>query len=431
MSEYIVGNLAEKNIFVKVPGSKSITNRALMIAALGNGMSYITGIQKSDDSEHFIKCLINLGFEIKEKDDTITIKGNDGEVPNKKAEIYVGSAGTAARFLTAMLAMSDGEYIINASEQMQKRPMKELIRALELCGAEFEFQKDAYSLPFKVRGIGNKGYKEELIFDINIDKSSQYLSALMMAAPMTHKKTVIRLTGTRSAKSYVVITEKVMQKFGVDIIHDRENEYVIEAGALYKGIEYFCEPDVSAACYFYSMAAACGVSAVVQGVHTDSMQGDIKFIKVLSDMGCKVIDTNEGICVTGTGKLKGLTVDMSDFSDQALTLAAIAPFTDTGVTITNVGHIRNQESNRVMSMYNELVRMGIECTAYDDGIKIEPGAPKPALIRTYNDHRVAMAFSVTGLKAEGIRIDNPDCCRKTFPDYFEILDGLCNCNNHD
>ena len=257
MSEYTVGKLSRNNISVTVPGSKSITNRALMIAALGKGISRVSGIQRSDDSEHFIECLIRLGFDIQDNKDTLVIKGNDGVIPNKKAEIYVGSAGTAARFLTAMLAMSDGEYKIDASEQMQKRPMKELIMALESGGAVFEFHKEPYSLPFTVKGMGNTGYKEKLGFDINIDKSSQYLSALMMAAPMTHKKTVIRLTGKRKAKSYVVITEKVMQKFGVDIIHAKEDEYIIEAGASYNGCEYICEPDVSAACYFYAMAAAC------------------------------------------------------------------------------------------------------------------------------------------------------------------------------
>ncbi len=425
MSGYKVGKLSKKNIYVNVPGSKSITNRALMIAALGKGVSHISGIQKSDDSGHFIDCLIKLGFSVEDKGDTVVIEGNDGMIPNKKAQIYTGSAGTAARFLTAMLAMSDGEYRIDAAEQMQNRPMKDLISALESCGAVFEFHNKPYSLPFTVKGMGNFGYGKELCFDINIDKSSQYLSALMMAAPMTHKRIVIRLTGNRKAKSYVVITEKVMKEFGTDIIHEKEDEYIIEAGASYTGCRYHCEPDVSAACYFYAMAAACGISAVVYGVHSDSMQGDIKFLDVLSDMGCMIEETDEGICVTGPEKLKGIAVNMSDFSDQALTLSAIAPFTDTGVTITGVGHIRNQESDRIMSMYNELGRMGIKCTAHDDGITIEPGMPKPAEIQTYNDHRVAMSYAVTGLNAEGIVINDPGCCSKTFPDYFKVLDELC------
>lgn len=448
MSQYTVRSLAKKDICVNVPGSKSITNRALMTAALGDGISHVSGIQRSDDSEHFIDCLKKLGYEIEDNADSVVIKGNNGMIPNKKADIYVGSAGTAARFLTAMLAMSDGEYVIDASEQMQKRPMRELIEALESIGARFDFLKEPYALPFKVKGMGTASTKaagtevagakttsaktagtacsDELKVDINIDKSSQYLSALMMAAPMTHKKMSIHLTGGRKARSYVVITQKVMKQFGVDVMHENEDEYVIPAGASYSGTEYFCEPDISAACYFYAMAAACGARAVVRGVHADSMQGDIRFLDILLRMGCEVSDTDEGICVTGPETLKGITVDMSDFSDQALTLAAIAPFTDTGVTITGIGHIKNQESDRIMSMYNELDRMGIRCTAYDDGIKIKPGHVKPALIQTYNDHRVAMSFAVTGLAAEGITIDNPECCRKTFPEYFHILDTICN-----
>ena len=171
-----------------------------------------------------------------------------------------------------------------------------------------------------------------------------------------------------------------------------------------------------------SMRCVCGA---VFGVHTDSMQGDIEFLSVLRDMGCTVTDTDYGVAVSGPKLLKGIEVNMSDFSDQALTLAAIAPFTDTGVTIRGIGHIRNQESDRIQAMYNELTKMGITCTQYDDGISIMPGVVKPCLVDTYNDHRVAMAFSLCGLKAPGMRIDNPECCSKTFTEYFDILDGLC------
>lgn len=324
-----------------------------------------------------------------------------------------------------MLALSDGEYTINASEQMKSRPMKELIQALMDAGAEFKFYENEYSLPFTVKGAMSACDKDELHFDINIDKSSQFLSALLMAAPMTKKKVSITLTGKRTAKSYVRITEKVMEAFGVNVLHNSEDEYIIEKDSFYKAGPYRCEPDVSAACYFYAMAAVCGVCGAVFGVHTDSMQGDIEFLSVLRDMGCTVTDTDYGVAVSGPKLLKGIEVNMSDFSDQALTLAAIAPFTDTGVTIRGIGHIRNQESDRIQAMYNELTKMGITCTQYDDGISIMPGVVKPCLVDTYNDHRVAMAFSLCGLKAPGMRIDNPECCSKTFTEYFDILDGLC------
>lgn len=425
MAEYTVKPLTTKDIRVRVPGSKSITNRALMIAALSDGTSYINGIQTSKDAEHFINCLVKLGFFVDKRYEHVIIKGNNGVIPKKKAEIYVGSAGTAARFLTAMLALSDGEYTINASEQMKSRPMKELIQALMDAGAEFKFYENEYSLPFTVKGAMTACDKDELHFDINIDKSSQFLSALLMAAPMTKKKVSITLAGKRTAKSYVRITEKVMEAFGVNVLHNSEDEYIIEKDSFYKAGPYRCEPDVSAACYFYAMAAVCGACGAVFGVHKDSMQGDIEFLSVLRDMGCTVTDTDYGVAVSGPKLLKGIEVNMSDFSDQALTLAAIAPFTDTGVTIRGIGHIRNQESDRIQAMYNELTKMGIACTQYDDGISIKPGVVKPCLVDTYNDHRVAMAFSLCGLKAPGMRIDNPECCSKTFTEYFDILDGLC------
>lgn len=425
MSQYFVKHLDTDEIKVRVPGSKSITNRALMIAALANGTSYIDGILDSDDSRHFIDSLVRLGFTVNANGSKVIIKGAGGIIPQKSGEIYVGSAGTAARFLTAMLAFSDGEYTITASEQMEKRPMKDLIIGLMSVGVSFTFLKKEYSLPFIVKGIGKDSSLCELHFDINIDKSSQFLSAILLAAPMCGKRLHIRLTGGRKAKAYVVITEKMMKEFGVTVIKESDNDYVVEKEAVYTGRAYMCEPDVSAACYFYAMAAAGGISACVYDVHSDSIQGDIAFVNLLESMGCVVNDTEEGIVVKGVDRLKGANVNMSNFSDQALTLAAIAPFTDSGVCITDVAHIRGQECDRINAMYNELTRMGIKCNEFEDGIMIRPGNVKPAVIETYNDHRVAMSFAVTGLFSEGIVIDNPQCCAKTFPDYFNILDKLC------
>lgn len=431
MSEYIVKSLINKVIHIDVPGSKSITNRALLIAALGTGTSFIKGALKSEDSEHFLESLRQLGFNIKELNDKIIIDGCEGNIPNKKAEIYVGSAGTAARFLTAMLAFSDGEYIIKASEQMSRRPMKELIEVLQTAGAVFEFLNDDYKFPFIVKGAlyvskdDRCKSESEYSFSINIDKSSQFLSALLMAAPMLKSKINIRIKGNRQALSYVDITTKMMSDFGVNVIKNSHN-YVIEKEQSYSGMDYICEPDVSAACYFYAMAAVTGKTAVVKGVYYKSIQGDIKFLNVLSQMGCKVSETGYGISVSGPkdGILKGIDIDMSDYSDQTMTLAAIAPYADSPVTIRNIGHIRGQETDRISAVNNELVRMGIECNVWEDGITINPGNPIPALIDTYNDHRVAMAFAVTGLRTPGLRINNPECCKKTFPGYFDILDSL-------
>lgn len=436
MSVYRVKKL-NKDIKVKVPGSKSITNRALLIAALADGASVIRGALNSDDSMHFLDCLKSLGFDCKNDGNDIYINGLGGKIPKKEAEIYVGSAGTAARFLTAMLAFSDGEYTVKSSEQMARRPMKELIVSLIEMGAEFEFLGEDYSLPFKVKGIyfaalneagenDDKGANECYSVSVNIDKSSQYLSALLMTAPMLKSSLRIRIEGSRKAKSYVDITVRMMREFGVpveNIVNMDEDGYLVEK-ALYLAREYDVEPDMSAACYFYAMAAVNGVSAVVEGVHGDIMQGDKKFLDVLLDMGCEVKETPAGIMVTGNGRLRGIDVDMSDFSDQTMTLAAIAPFADGVVNIRNVGHIRNQESDRLMAIDTALKNMGVETAVREDGIFIRPSKPSAANIETFEDHRMAMAFAVAGTVYGNINICNPNCCEKTFPEFFDILDSI-------
>lgn len=305
--------------------------------------------------------------------------------------------------------------------------MSELLEVLEKLGASFEYLKKPYSLPFRVKGrlnpdLNNAG-KEEYSVSISIDKSSQYLSAILMNAPMLNGKLKVKLTGNRKAKSYIAITSKVMEYFGIKVENPAENEYVVPA-AKYYGKEYVCEPDVSAACYFYAMAAITGHEAVVYDVYRTSMQGDIRFLDILEKMGCKVYDTADGVAVKGTGKLKGIEVDMSDCSDQTMTLAAIAPYALSKVTIRGVSHIRRQESDRITAIADALERMGLVAREYEDGLRITPGKPQSTHIRTYDDHRMAMSFAVTGLMADGIIIDNPECCAKTFPDFFKILDSI-------
>jgi len=386
---------------------------------------------------HFLNCIRELGFVCNQEGNDITIEGNAGRIPNKSAEIYVGSAGTAARFLTAMLAFSDGEYIIKSSEQMAKRPMKDLIISLISLGARFEFLGNEYAFPFKVKGLYYQGSNrtdeklsmsdepnpEQYTVTVNIDKSSQYLSALLMTAPMLSKDLVITLEGNRTAKSYVDITMKMMKSFGVNVECINENVYKVVKSE-YRAMEYDIEPDMSAACYFYAMAAVNKVSATVNGVHEDMMQGDKKFINVLETMGCIVENSPQGIKVTGPEVLKGIDIDMSDFSDQTMTLAAIAPFGKSEVHIRNVGHIKNQESDRLAAIGKALTAMGIETFLEEDGIIIKPGKPQNAEIETFDDHRIAMAFAVTGTVYGNIRILNPQCCEKTFPEFFSVLDEI-------
>lgn len=412
---------------VTVPGSKSMTNRALLLAALAEGTSTVSGILFSDDSNVFLQALRDVGFSLKidPPRKSVTIEGKGGRLPRSQGNIYVGSAGTAARFLTAMAAMAEGEYRIDASTQMKKRPMAELLKALEDLGAQIQYLCEEGTFPVRISGMGYRQSKAKV--EINIDKSSQFLSALLMTAPSHFDELEIRLTGTRSALSYVKMTEQMMKQFGHEgVSRESEKCYRVMAGGGYQARDYMVEPDVSAACYFYAMAAITGGECHIKNMRRDSLQGDMKFLKVLEQMGCRLFWQEDGLTLKGPepGELKGIEIDMSDFSDQTLTLAAIAPYAAEPVHIKNVGHIRGQECDRLHAISENLDRMKIPYEEYEDGIRIYPGIPQPAEIETYQDHRVAMAFAVTGVRADGIVISNPLCCRKTFENYFEVLDSL-------
>lgn len=425
------GVLAE----VTVPGSKSITNRALLLAAMANGTSTLRGCLTSDDAMHFLECLKALGFPVSEKKcdglgSDITITGFGGDIPVKNAEIYVGSAGTAARFLVAMLAFSDGDYIVSSSEQMKKRPMQPLIDTLRSAGASVECSEEEGHFPLHVIGVCDKAQIPDS-FTVNIDKSSQFLSALLISAGTLGKKIKIIAAGSHGL-SYVDLTAEMMKDFGVAVGRQSENgeiSYLLTGEESYTSRIYDIEPDMSAAAYFYALAAVLGVKISVKGVNSRMLQGDTEFIRVLEKMGCTAegLDADcDRITVTGPdGALRGgFTVDMSSFSDQALTLAAIAPFADAPITITGIGHIRLQECDRINAIVSNLTALGIKTEEKADEVTIYPGTPTGCEIETYDDHRVAMSFALTGLRTENVVIKNPGCCKKTFAEYFEILEKV-------
>ncbi len=413
-----------RDIVVEVPGSKSMTNRALLLGALADGVTVLDGVLFSDDSRVFMEALRDIGFrvDVEEERRRVTVQGLGGRFPEGgKREIYVGSAGTAARFLTAFLGLSGQSFVLDSSEQMKSRPMEPLLRALEQMGVVFEYLEKPYRFPFRIVGYRPSGVER---VDLNIDESSQFLSALLLCGTVCGGLTV-HLTGQRDARAYVKISMKMMEDFGVRIRQTDRDTYWVP-GQTYRAGVYQIEPDVSAACYFYAMAAVSGCRGLVRHVHRDSTQGDIRFLHVLEQMGCRVEEETEGLAVTGPapGSLRGVSVDMSDFSDQTMTLAAIAPFADRETVITGVRHIRGQESDRIRGIVTELGRMQIRCREREDGVVIFPGKCQPATIETYGDHRMAMAFAVTGCAADGIVIDDPGCCRKTFENYFEVLTNL-------
>lgn len=419
----------ERLMEASVPGSKSITNRALLLAAMAKGTSTIHNCLASDDSVYFMECLKTLGFSVESKPEgplgsQVTIRGLGGEIPCKEATLYVGSAGTAARFLAAMLAFSDGEYILESSQQMKKRPMQPLIDALEQAGAGVECLEEKGHFPLHITGV-KKQVSENIM--VNIDQSSQFLSALLIAAGTLRQTMEIHVTGSHGL-SYADLTVKMMEQFGV-IVNKKmvcgKLRFLLNGDAAYQSMDYIVEPDMSAASYFYALAAVTGTRMMVPGISFPMLQGDTEFIKVLEKMGCTVEETDSrGLVVAGPadGMLKGgFILDMSAFSDQALTLAAIAPYADAPVTITGIGHIRLQECDRIQAIIRNLTALGIETEEREDEVTIFPGVPKGCRIETYDDHRVAMAFALTGLRTKGVKILNPSCCKKTFGEYFEVL----------
>jgi len=407
---------------VEVPGSKSLSSRALLLAAMADGKSTLRGLGFSDDSRHFVSSLKSLGFEVQsvEEDKTVTIVGHGAKIPNKKAEIDVGSAGTAARFLTAFLAFSDGEYVVNASEQMKSRPMKPLLDALEALGTKFEFLGEEGFLPYRIIGGNIKGGEVA----VNSTISSQFLSALILSGALCEEDLTIRTRGRVPATSFIGITMKMMKQWGVDVEQRGEGCFVVAGGQNCSSQDYQIEPDVSAACYFYAMTALTGGTVVVKNVHADTLQGDIQFLNILKRLGCTVKEGSSGLEVSGVETFEGIAVDMNDVSDQALTMAALAPFASSPTEIINIGHIRHHECDRISAMVTELQKMGIECEERRDGVTIHPGTPKPTVVNTYGDHRMAMAFSLVALRVPGMSYTEPSCTEKTFEGYFDLLNRI-------
>lgn len=413
-------------ICAEVPGSKSITNRALLIAALCEGTSELKGVLFSEDSRNFLAAMQELGFpvEIDEENHNVKLTGMGGKPPKKEASVYVGSAGTAARFLAAYLGLSMGCYHMTSSDQMKKRPMQELLEALETLGVQISFEEESYHFPFTLSGQGLT--KNEVTVDI--DKSSQFLSALLISSVLFEEDFRIHIAGSHGM-AYVDMTIAMMAQFGVDVIREDEATFCIPGESKYVAREYQIEPDVSAAAYFYAMSPVLGVSAKVKQVHFDCLQGDIAFLRVLEQMGCSLTEEEDGIKIfpPRNQKLSGGTFDFSAFSDQALTMAAISPFAAEPVTITGIGHIRYQECDRLQAICENLTRLGAKVEPAGDAVTIYPSVLHGAEIETYEDHRVAMSFAIPGLVTQGVSVIHPLCCKKTFEHYFDVLEEkVCN-----
>ncbi len=421
------------NATVRVPGSKSLTNRALLISALANGKTKITNALFSDDSKYFAQALQTLGFDVQldEANHEMTVTGLGGKIPATNAELFIGNAGTAARFLSAFLTLGNGEYILDGDSRMRERPIGDLVEALTQLGAnlsplspreraegEGEFP---ICLPLKIIASGLSGGKTKVAGNI----SSQFLSALLMVAPYAQSPIEIELTTDLNSKPYVDMTLAVMRDFGVNVERDGYKQFVIHP-TLYSPLSnYLIESDASAASYFFAAPAICGGTVKVENISRNSKQGDIAFLDILEQMGCTVEETDNCISVTGHSPLRGIDVDLRDLPDTAQTLAAIAPFATSPTRIRGIASARFKETDRIHATCTELTRLGVQVEEHVDGMTIYPCQTfQPANIQTYDDHRMAMAFSLIGLRFDGVTIENPSCVSKTFPNYFEGLDTL-------
>ena len=430
---------------VRVPGSKSLTNRALLIASLADGKTRLTNALFSDDSCYFAKALQTLGFDVQldETNHEMSITGLGGKIPAGRAELFIGNAGTTARFLSAFLTLGNGEYILDGDSRMRERPIGDLVEALTQLGAEVKTTNDCPPVQIMARGL--PGGKTEITGNI----SSQFLSALLMVAPYAQSPVQIEVTTELNSKPYVDMTLAIMQDFGVLVNRNAYRSFSIPLTTYqlpmtnpstelraslqpFDGVQgkspisiYPIESDASAAAYFFAAPSSCGGTVRVENISRQSKQGDIAFLDVLEQMGCRVEEGDNFIEVTGTKRLSGVDVDMRDIPDTAQTLAAIAPFASSPTRIRGIASARLKETDRIHATCTELARLGVRVEEHEDGITIYPAEKiRPAVIRTYNDHRMAMAFSLIGLRAEGITIENPSCVSKTFPGFFEVLKTL-------
>ena len=404
---------------VRVPGSKSITNRAALVAALARGESRLDGALESDDTEAMRVALGALGVAIEARGTTWTVRGSGGKLTAPRAPLDARASGTTARFLTAAAALADGPVVIDGAPRMRERPIDDLARALTALGAEVEVLGRGGCPPVRVVGGGLRGGRAQ----IDARRSSQFVSAVLLAAPCAREDVVLEpVGGVVVSRPYVDLTLAVMRAFGADAGWDGA-ALRVAAGTGYRGCAYAVEPDASAAAYAFAAAAIAGGRVRVEGLPRDSLQADLGLLAVLERMGCAVEREPHAIAVRG-GRLVGVDIDMNAMPDAVLALAVVALFAEGPTRIRNVANLRIKETDRLAALERELGRLGARAHALADGLEIEPGPLHGAAIETYDDHRMAMAFALAGLRVPGVVIREPGCVAKTWPDYFEALERL-------
>lgn len=409
---------------IRPPGSKSLTNRALLIAALADGDSQLTGVLDSVDTRVMATCLSELGLSViaNFEQKRIRINGQQGRLPATNVDLFCENSGTSIRFLTALCSLGIGRFRLDGNQRMRERPIAPLVDALKSAGVEIRCENGNGCPPVVLHSAG----LQTEVIQVAGSISSQYLSGLLMIGPAAKKQLTIQVVGELVSRPYIDMTLAVMRTFGACIEEPELNQFVIEPSG-YQARDYDIEPDASAASYFFAAAAITQGEVTVEGLSKTSLQGDVGFVCALEQMGCQVRWHDNSITVIGQ-PLHGIDIDMNEISDTAQTLACVAPFADGPTRIRNVAHNRVKETDRIQAVVDELKRSGIDAEEHEDGMTIHPGTPRPALIQTYDDHRMAMSFALLGLKAPGIRINDPGCTSKTYPEFFTDLANLCRGN---
>ena len=407
------------NATVCVPGSKSLSQRALVAAILAQGDSVISNVLVSQDTMYLIGGLRELGAKIIETEDGFFVSGTAGKFTNSGKELFLGNNGTALRFLTALVCLGKGKYILTGEKRLCERPVGALVEALKEMGVDILCRNNCPPVEINTNGLaGGKITLKDI-------ESSQYVSALLLCAPYTTKGIDLTLEGGVVSTPYIDLTIAVMKDFGADIHHSGPYKYHVNAGAIYQGRNYFVEGDASSASYFFLAAALLKKTIRIEGISRKSKQGDIRLLSVFEELGCKVKSGENWVEVTGGNLMIGdLTFDLNDMPDMVPTLAVLAAFRKGQTIINNVAHLRIKESNRLEAVVAELNRTGIEAREIPDGLVIQGGEMRPAKIETYNDHRMAMSFGVAGLVVPGMEISDKKCVDKSFPAFWEEMEKI-------
>ncbi len=422
---------------IRPPGSKSITNRALVLGALSSHSRPVkfSGVLFSEDTDLMIKALQELGFQVEVRPDyeevEIRAPSSLPLIPVSQADLFCGNSGTTMRFLTAAVSIGCGVYRLDGVARMRERPIEDLLSALRQLGVEAVSELGTGCPPVRIK---TQGWRRSASVCIRGEVSSQFISALLLAAPWSRAHVSLHIVGQPVSKPYIHMTLRMLEQFGAHVAFEEIDSLSSHLGHSQAMIvpeqnpggipTYTIEPDATAATYWWAAAAITGGTVTVTGIGTDSLQGDVAFVNVLEEMGCRVERGSHQITVHG-GELHGVEVDMNAISDTVMTLAAIACFADSPTRIRNVAHIRYKETDRISALACELRRLGVEVREFEDGLEIRPRPMQGAVLETYDDHRMAMSLALIGLRISGVVIREPACVAKTYPHFFQDLERLC------